>query len=152
MLSRSSWQKVSRTSLITWCRQSTSTWAQVQNRIAFRSGYPSILKVMFTLGARVRVSLATNVNITEFGHSPRVRERCLDLVPKQLVTGYLGCVHTWYPSTSTRALAQNGAVFIHWEFWRGYLKMVCSHWCPSRIVLGHRARAPDLNAALKYPV
>ena len=96
---------------------------------------------MFTLGTRVRVSLAANVNITEFGHSPRARERCLDLVPK-LVTGYLRCVHTWCPSTSTRALAQNGAVFIHWEFWRGYLKMVWSHWCPSRIVLGHRARAP----------
>ena len=57
-----------------------------------------------------------------------------------------GSVHTWCPSTSTRAPAQNGAVFRHWvpdislpssvreykvetlylgtgaEFWRGFLK------------------------------
>ena len=26
----------------------------------------------------------------------------------------LGCVHTWCPSTSARARAQNGAVFRHW--------------------------------------
>ena len=95
---------------------------------------------MFTLGARVRVSLATNVNITEFGHSPRARERCLGLVPKQLVTGYLGCVHTWCPSTSTRALAlaQNGAVFIRWEFWRGYLKYGVFTLMPIK----NRSRAP----------
>ena len=66
---------------------------------------------------------------------------------------YLDCVHTWCPSTSTQAPAQNGAVFRHWvpdislpssvpeykvetlysgtgtvpEFWRGYLKKWCVH-------------------------
>ena len=68
-------------------------------------------------------------------------------------TQYYGCVHTWCPSTSTWAPAQNGAVFRHWapdislpssvpeykvetlysgmgtvpEFWRGYLKKWCVH-------------------------
>ena len=63
------------------------------------------------------------------------------------------CVHTWCPSTSARAPAQNGAVFRHWvpretvpssvpeykvstlysgtgtvpEFWHGFLKTRCVH-------------------------
>ena len=70
-----------------------------------------------------------------------------------LFSGISGCVHTWCPSTSTRAPAQNGAVLRHWvpdislpssvpeykvetfssgtgtvpEFWRGYLKKWCVH-------------------------
>ena len=35
----------------------------------------------------------------------------IELLGRQSI---LGCVHTWCPSTSTRAPAQNGAVFRHW--------------------------------------
>ena len=71
---------------------------------------------------------------------------CLNTLGKFVC--FLGCVHTWCPSTSTWPQAQNGAVFSHWvpdislpssvsedkvktlylgmgtvpEFWRGYLK------------------------------
>ena len=40
----------------------------------------------------------------------------------------LGCIHTWCPSTSTRAPAQNGAVFRHWvPIYEGPLYLLWKH-------------------------
>ena len=82
-----------------------------------------------------------------------ITQRSLYETSSIMVWSDFGCVHTWCPSTSTLAPAQNGAVFRHWvpdislpssvpeykvetlysgtgtvpEFWRGYLKKWCVH-------------------------
>ena len=96
-----------------------------------------------------------------------ITQRSLYETSSIMVWSDFGCVHTWCPSTSTLAPAQNGAVFRHWvpdislpssvpeykvetlytgtvpEFWCGYLKKWCVHISAhqesfSGTVLGHQ--------------